>query len=96
MFTIYLICCEFSHVVINERRYIILFGRNLRKIRNQRKLSQEELANDADIPINQIGRIERGEISTTISTLFLISKALDISIKDLFDFQYKKSDSDKN
>lgn len=52
-------------------------------------LSQENLANDADIPINQIGRIERGEISTTIGTLFNIAIALDIDVKDLFDFEIK-------
>ena len=42
------------------------------------------LANDANIPINQIGRIERAEISTSLSTIYKIVKALDIDIKDLF------------
>ncbi|MGB1211179.1 MAG: helix-turn-helix domain-containing protein [Lacinutrix venerupis] len=71
---------------LSEEAYINLFGENLRKIRKKYNLSQEQLANDANIPINQIGRIERGEISTTISTLFFIASALNLSIKDLFDF----------
>ncbi|WP_299127546.1 helix-turn-helix transcriptional regulator [uncultured Winogradskyella sp.] len=58
----------------------------MRKLRKERNLSQENLANDADIPISQVGRIERGEINTTITTLLSISKALNISIGDLFDF----------
>ncbi|MEZ4778175.1 MAG: helix-turn-helix transcriptional regulator [Flavobacteriaceae bacterium] len=66
--------------------YLIEFGKNLRKLREQRGLSQEYLAIDANIPTNQIGRIERGEISTTISTLLSISKALQIDIKELFNF----------
>ena len=37
-----------------------------------------------NISRNQIGRIERGEISTTITTLQKICKALKIEIKDLF------------
>ena len=77
---------DFSSVELEERHYINKFGRNLRKIRTNRNLSQEELANDANIPINQIGRIERGEIATTISTLYLIANALQINVKDLFDF----------
>jgi len=51
---------------------------------------QEELANSSDIPISQIGRIERGEINTTISTAYAISKALEIDIKELFNFTIEK------
>jgi DNA-binding XRE family transcriptional regulator len=47
-------------------------------------LSQELLSYDANIPRNQVGRIERGEISTSITTLHKICKALKIKIKDLF------------
>lgn len=63
------------------------FGKNLKMLRNEAKLSQEDLANDCDISISQIGRIERGEINTTISTLFVLAKALKIEVKDLFDFK---------
>jgi transcriptional regulator with XRE-family HTH domain len=71
--------------VANTRNQKLLkqFGKSLRQIRTQRNLSQEALANDADIPINQIGRIERGEINPTLSTLSSISKALGIKIVDL-------------
>jgi hypothetical protein len=44
------------------------------------------LANDANIPINQIGRIERGEISTSLNTIYKIANALEIDIKELFNF----------
>ena len=61
-------------------------GEKLRQIRTEKGLSQSELANDADIPKNQIGRIERGEISTSITTLYKISIALGIKVKDLIEF----------
>ena len=57
------------------------------KIRQKRielNLSQEILSYDANIPRNQVGRIERGEISTSITTLYKICKALKIEIKELF------------
>lgn len=69
-----------------EKKFIEKFGKALKQIRTEKNLSQEMLANDANIPINQIGRIERAEISTSLSTIFKISKALDISIQDLFNF----------
>ena len=61
-------------------------GEKLREIRNSKGLSQSMLANDANIPKNQIGRIERGEISAGINTLYKICQALDIKVKDLIDF----------
>lgn len=59
-------------------------GNKIRLRRLELNLSQETLSYDANIPRNQIGRIERGEISTSISTLYKISKALNINIKELF------------
>ncbi|WP_452601107.1 helix-turn-helix domain-containing protein [Pontimicrobium sp. MEBiC06410] len=72
---------------LNEEQFIIRFGTHLRQLRTSRKLSQEQLANDADIPINQIGRIERGEIKTTIGTLYVIANALQVTVQALFDFE---------
>lgn len=63
---------------------VIQFGKNVRRTRTERGLSQEALANDADIPINQIGRIERGEINTTIGTAALIATALKVDTSELF------------
>jgi len=73
---------------VKDKNFTILFGKNLRKLRKSKKLSQENLAYDANIPISQVGRIERGEINTTISTVYAISKALNLSHpKELFDFE---------
>ena len=58
-------------------------GEKIRQKRIELNLSQETLSYDANIPRNQIGRIERGEINTTIITLHKICKALQINIKEL-------------
>ena len=71
---------------IKDVTYIKRFGENLRKIRISKKISQEVLAFASDIPISQVGRIERGEVNTTISSVKVIANALEIDIKDLFDF----------
>jgi len=75
---------------VRDIEFIKAFGINLKKLRTENKVSQEELANSSDIPISQIGRIERGEINTTISTVYAISKALEINIKELFNFTIER------
>ena len=70
---------------VRDNRLIAQFGKSLKKMRDERGLSQEELANDADIPINQIGRIERGEINPSLSTLHSIAKALKLKLVQLLD-----------
>ena len=62
------------------------FGSNLRRIRIEKNLSQAELAFRCKMEISQIGRIERGIINTSISSVFTISEALNVNPKDLFDF----------
>jgi transcriptional regulator with XRE-family HTH domain len=68
-----------------QQQTISRFGNNLRRLRTEKGLTQEQLANDADIPINQVGRIERGEINTTIGTAALIASVLKIKLDDLFE-----------
>ncbi len=90
VFSIFFQYDDFRYVInIRDKKFIKAFGEKVKELRTKNNISQEELANDADIPINQIGRIERGEINTTISTIYAISKALKIHHKDLMDFTLK-------
>lgn len=63
------------------------FGKHLRKLRTDRKLSQEELAFYADLHRTYIGQIERGEKNITLKNLEKIANSLSISLKDLMDFE---------
>ena len=69
---------------IKNDEVIKAFGRRLRDLRISKGLSQEQLANEAEIPLSQVGRIERGEINPTLSTIAALSNALKIGIKELF------------
>jgi len=70
---------------VRDSKLLVQFGKRLKEIRISKGLSQEQLANDADIPINQIGRIERGEINPSLSTLNSIAKACEIPLSKLVD-----------
>lgn len=67
-----------------EQLTIDRVGQRIRQLRNHLAISQSELALRSDIPINQIGRIERGEINTTILTLERIAKSLEVQLFELF------------
>ena len=73
-----------EQVIIKDQKFVKSFGERIRKLRLEKDMSQEELANTAEIPINQVGRIERGEINTTITTVKAIADSLNMPIADLF------------
>ena len=59
-------------------------GSRLRSARKAKSLSQERLARQADVSLNMVSRLERGEIADPhISGLRKIADALDMSIGEL-------------
>lgn len=77
----------FSYVItIKNERVMKAFGKHLKSIRIAKGLSQERLSILANIPLSQMGRIERGEVNTTISSIYALADALNINAKELFEF----------
>jgi transcriptional regulator with XRE-family HTH domain len=68
----------------NDSEELKNFGNNLRRIRKEKDLSMEALANLAEIELSQIFRIETGKINPKLTTILTIAKALDINPKELF------------
>lgn len=68
-----------------DTAFIKRFGQRLREIRKEKGVSQEDLAGKTGFELSQIGRIERGEVNTSISHLAAIAKALKVSPKELVD-----------
>jgi len=63
---------------------LIKFGDSVRSLRLERNLSQEQLAEKADLHRTYIGMIERAEKNITLKNIGKIAKALDIKIQDFF------------
>ena len=74
-------------MTISEDTFLKNMGIRIRQLREKKEFSQEYLVNICDIPKNQIGRIERAEINTTIKTIVKIANALEIEPKELFNLK---------
>ena len=70
----------------DKKSILITFGANLRRLRLANGFTQEQLANELGVEISQISRIERGVINTSVTTLYSISKVLNVDISELFVF----------
>lgn len=69
-------------------------GQNLKKIRNQRNLTQGQLADNAKLSLNQISRIERGSAKPELETIKKLAIALYCSSDELIfdDHEFISSD----
>tara|TARA_R110002049_G_scaffold38978_6_gene120469 strand:- start:83417 stop:83659 length:243 start_codon:yes stop_codon:yes gene_type:complete len=74
--------------LINEK-FLVDLGNHIRKVRKKQGYTQERLANEINVDISQISRIERGILNTSISTIKAISDALGVPLKELLDFEKK-------
>jgi transcriptional regulator with XRE-family HTH domain len=69
---------------LDKNSILINFGKNLRLTRLEKGFTQEQLANELNVEISQISRIERGVINTSVTTLYSISKILNVDVSELF------------
>ena len=68
-------------------RFVELYkevGKLIAKHRKEKGISQEKLADLADLHEDYIGKIERGERKLTLQTLYNILKTLEITPSDFF------------
>nr|DAU52923.1 MAG TPA: helix-turn-helix domain protein [Caudoviricetes sp.] len=61
-----------------------LFGKNLKRIRESKGYTQQELAELCDMQTNSIGVIEIGQRAVSFATLELLAEKLDVNYYDFF------------
>ena len=61
-------------------------GKHLRAYRKSAGMTQEKLAEKANISVHHLGFIERGKAKPTLDTLARIAAAVGIAVEDLFRF----------
>lgn len=61
-------------------------GKNIAKIRKNKKLKQADIAVDAGLNASYFGKIERGLVNPSLEKIYRIIKALNIKSSDILPF----------
>ena len=68
---------------VKQADIVRVFAERLRSLRTAKALTQNELANRADITISYISTLEAGSVAPGIDLLAKLAKALDVDVVDL-------------
>lgn len=71
-----------------------LFSVNMKGLRTNRNLSQEQLADKCGLHRTYIGSVERGERNVSLDAIEKIAKSLNVEIEELFSKDLYQSFSD--
>ena len=66
------------------------FSLHLRHLRNEKNISQQELADEADISKRALQKIENGQQNPSLTVLIALSEALETSLCSLITYNPKK------
>jgi transcriptional regulator with XRE-family HTH domain len=69
--------------MISNPRLQTVFGQVLKDLRNERGLSQQQLAFDSDLDRTYISLLERGLRLPTLGTIFRIAEVLKLTPSDI-------------
>ena len=61
-------------------------GDTIKKLRENKKMTQEDLAEAADMNVSYLAKIENGYVNTSVRNLIKIATGLKTSVKNLFEF----------
>ncbi|HQH27614.1 MAG TPA: helix-turn-helix transcriptional regulator [Oligoflexia bacterium] len=67
----------------NHNRLRKVLANNIKRFRNERSLSQEQLAEACGLHRTYVGSVERCERNVTLSTLEILAKALGLTVPQL-------------
>ena len=64
----------------------IKVGKRIQEIRIEKNISQQDLAAKCNFEKSNMSRLETGRANATLSTLNIVSKALEVEVIELFKF----------
>lgn len=62
---------------------LVKFGQKVRELRQERNLTQQQLAEISGLHKNYIGMVERGERNPSLVNIDILAKSFEISISEL-------------
>jgi DNA-binding XRE family transcriptional regulator len=67
-------------------RYNTLLGQQIQKIRKERRMTQEELAERIELSTKYVQFIETAHRAPSLKTVYAIAKVLKVEVRELFSF----------
>ena len=83
----YIIYKELKHICmqkLEDKDYLRLFAQRVRKLREEQGISQEKLAERAELHRTYIGMVERLERNPSLVCIHKIANGLGVDVKQLF------------
>tara|TARA_R110001583_G_scaffold49447_5_gene154874 strand:- start:425 stop:745 length:321 start_codon:yes stop_codon:yes gene_type:complete len=80
---------DYMEIDMDGTKFLLLFGRNMKRLRNSQNLSLRQMATRCNIDYSDIGKIEKGNRNIQMSTVLELSKGLGVHPKELFDFEFE-------
>ena len=74
-----------TRFIMFEEDFYKKVGKRIQQIRLEKAMTQLDVAALCNYEKSTISRIESGRTNLTLKTLYLLSKALNVSMKDLVD-----------
>lgn len=72
-----------THKPPSKERAQVVFGATVRRFREKRLLTQERLAELADLHTNYVSSVERGERNLSLHNIARLAYALDVAVSEL-------------
>jgi len=90
-----LLIISFEFNILNAmdtKAFLKIVGDRIRAVRKTKKISQEKLAEISGLHPTYISDIERGKVNASISSFYMVAKALNIPFSDLVNIPSGKVD----
>lgn len=71
------------------KSFLLKLGARLKAIRKARGLTQESLAEKADLTPQYLSRLESGQQSPSLEAVARLAEALELEVWELFDFEHE-------
>lgn len=70
---------------LEETQDLERFGKQVKKLRNAKEFTQQKLADECEVDISTIQRIEKGTLNIGLYLVYVIARALKVEPKELFE-----------
>src|SRR6202034_4298276 len=78
LYSLETICLSRPHVAMKDWRNVV--GKNVKRLRLQKAMTQEQLAFEAEIDLTYVGGIERGKRNPSLLVMARIAEALSVPL----------------